>query len=320
MDEQAQVNGGGWHLLAIRIRTLAPELPERVGPLARQARRLFPNAQFWTWPYALLPIAVALSMLIVAAHTISWWLVGVEALAAIFALAGWGATRAYRPGSSGIAPLILGGGLLVVAAIGAVILARNAPLIIPLGVVALLLMAPSVLSTFTSVRIPAIVTLLARIVVAPALLGLGLFAVTAQAQGARMTSSLWLLGSVMSLLAGAAALSRVMAGAGVQDGAKLWLRLWLLLALALFLAGAGIVWSAVPSGAPHGILLALLALPTALIAVSALARSTFQPARVWAAERIGAIYTYVGLALTTGALASLAIAAAVDALTKSLGF
>src|SRR5262249_16562126 len=146
-------------------------------------------------------------------------------------------------------------------------------LAIPLGIVAAALLALSLLPTFTSVRVPSVATLVARLALAPALIGLGLVVVTALAQGARMTVALWLLGLVMSLLACAAELASMMASdAAVQQGATRWLRVWPLLAVALALAGVAIVWVALPLGAPHGVLLALLALPTSLVAVSGLAR------------------------------------------------
>jgi hypothetical protein len=304
-----------------RVRELVPELPERVGPAAQQARRLFPSPQVATWRYALLPIAVAVSLLIVDGHVVSWGFVIIEALAAILALAAWSVARASRHGASSLGSLILSGALLLLAAIGAVVLASRSILVIPLGIVAAALLALSLLPTFTSVRVPAGVALVARLALAPALIGLGLFVVTAQAQGARMTTALWLLGLMMSLLACAAELASMMASdAAVQQGATRWLRAWPLLAATLLLSGVAVVWVALPLGAPHGVLLALLALPTALVAVSGLARSTYLPARIWAAQRIGAIYTYVGLAVTVGALTSFAVGVAVDALARSLGF
>jgi hypothetical protein len=307
--------------MADRARALVPELPERVGPAAQQARRLFPNAQFWTWRYALLPIAAAASLLIVAGIEVSWGLVIVEALAVILALTAWSLARSYRPGVSGLGSLILSGVLLVLAAVGAVILAQHATLVIPLGIVAVALLALNLLPIYTSIQVPDIVKLPARLALAPALIGIGLFVITASAQSARMTTAMWLLGLVMSLLACAAELANVMASeTSVEQGSSRWLRAWPLLALALLLSGAAVVWVALPLGEPHGVLLALLALPTALVAVSGLAHSTYLPARTWAARRIGAIYTYVGLAITVGALASFAVGAAVDALTRSLGF
>jgi hypothetical protein len=321
MDEQARLGGGGWRLVVTRIRALTPALPGGVASAARLFRHLWPLAQFWTWRYALLPVAVAVSLLIVSGRSISWWLVAVEALALVFALSGWGVLRAHRPDPRGAAILGSGGGLLFIAAVGGLILARVDGPIILLGLVALALMALDIAPTFVRVSIPEFVTLAARLILAPALVGLGLVVVTAQTQGARVTYGLWLLGFTMSLLAFAAELARMAAASQLAErGVAFWRRPAPYLALALALAGILTVWVALPRGAPHGLLLALAALPLALVAVTGLGRSTFVPARRWAARRIGTVYTYVGLALTVGALTSAAASVAVAALTKALGF
>ena len=66
-------------------------------------------------------------------------------------------------------------------------------------------------------------------------------------------------------------------------------------------------------------MLALGCLPMAMVAVTGFWRSTFVPARTWAARRMGAVFALVALALIAGALASALVAAAGSALAQALG-
>jgi hypothetical protein len=142
---------------------------------------------------------------------------------------------------------------------------------------------------------------------------------TAVTQRARSDMILWLLGSALSMLAFAAIQARAMVAEGVHDDDKGTRLQAQALMGALALAGILIVAASLPSHAPHGLLLALVALPLALVAVTGLWRSTFAPARALAARRAGAVFTLAAFALIAGALASIVVTTASAMMMKMLG-
>jgi hypothetical protein len=308
--------------LVSRLRALTDLLPPQVITALQAGKRLLALSQPRLWRFALLPIVVAVTVLITSGTPISWGLVIAEALAVVCALSGWATLRANRPVSQdGLPPLAVGACLLVVAALATLpLLASAAGTTLALGALALVVTALDLPPAIFHLRPPRAVPLIARRALAPVLLGLGLVLVTALTQRARLNTTLWLLGVALSLLAFAAIQAHGMVvNDAIPDPKAPWLRPPVLLAAALALAGALMIAAALPAGAPHGLLLALGALPVALVAVTGLWRSTFIPARAWAAHRIGTVFTLVALALIAGALASAMVAAAGAALATALG-
>ena len=330
MDKHARLGEvtPAWLPLVSRLRTLTAPLPPQIITALQAGRRLLALSQPRLWRFGLLPIAVAVAVLITAGSPISWGLVIAEALATVCALAGWATLRASGPASGPAsqngAPqrdLAVGAGLLVVAALAmAPLLASAAGTTLALGALALAVIALDLAPAILRVRPPRAVQVIARRALAPVLLGLGLVMVTALAQRARPNTTLWLLGLALSLLTFAAIQAHGMVVDGaIADAKSLWPHPPIPLAATLTLAGALVIAAALPTGAPHGLLLALVALPVALVAVTGLWRSTFIPARAWAAHRVGTVFTVVALALTVGALVSAMVAATGAALAMALG-
>ncbi|HEU0026585.1 MAG TPA: hypothetical protein VFQ25_05665 [Ktedonobacterales bacterium] len=324
MDKHARLEEivPAWRPIVSRLRTLTGPLPPQILATLRTGRRLLALSQPRLWRFALLPIAVAVSLLITAGSSISWGLVTAEALAAICALSGWAILRASKLAPlDGLPHLAVGACLLIAAALAALpLLASSTGTTLALGALALAVFALDLPPAVLRVRPPRAVLLVVRRVVAPLLLGLGVVMVTAFTQRARPDTTLWLLGIALSLLVFATIQAHDIAIDGaIADIKSLWPHPLAPLVAALALAGALVIAAALPTGAPHGLLLALWALPVALVAVTGLWRSTFIPARALAAHGVDAVFTFVALALTAGALASAMVAATGAALAQALG-
>ena len=309
-------------IIASRLRSLITHFPAWCISAIRIGQRLLSISQPWRWRFALLPIAVAVSILIAEGRPISWGLAGAESLSVICALSGWGTLRAYKPLPQGDIPYLgLGAGLITAATLAGIALFATATApTVTFGVIGLALIALDLSPASFRDRLPRVAMIIARRVVTPALLGFGLVMLTALAQQARPDTTLWLLGAALSLLAYAAIQARAMTVDGaIPDEKAPWRRPIIPLAGALAAAGTLVIVAALPRSAPHGLLLALVGLPLALVAVTGFWRSTFVPARTWAARRMGDVFALVALALIAGALASALAAAAGSALTQALG-
>lgn len=324
MEKQARLDTASpaWRFVVTRLRALAPTLETRIIPALRLGRRLFTLSQPWTWRFALLPILATVSVLIARGNSISWGLVASEALAVICALSGWAVLRAYKPTPQSDIPYLgVGVSFFVVATLaGLSLFATASAPTMTLGALALALIAFDLAPASLRDRAPRAALTIARHVVAPALLGVGLVLVTALAQRARPDMTLWALGVTLSLLTYSAIQARALApDSAIHHKQALWRSPLTFMTGALALAGALIVLVALPANAPHGLLLGIVALPGALVAVTGLWRSTYLPARALAARRVGAIYTLAALALTAGTLVGAAVSAAGVALIHALG-
>jgi len=308
--------------IAPRLRALAPLLPSRIVSPLRLGRRLLALSQPRIWRFALLPIVVTISLLLAAGRPIAWGVIAAEALAAICALAGWGALRSYRPTSPGEFPYLgVGLGLLAFALLATLPLltSATAPVLV-FGALSLGLIALDLAPTFLPGWPPRAIFPVARCILASLLLGVGLVTVTALTQRARPGTTLWLIGGVLSLLAFAMTQAHDMVvDDAIHDQKAPWRRPFIPLVGALALAGALVIAAALPVGAPHGFLLALGTLPLALVAVTGLWRSIFIPARALSARRLEMVFTLVALLLSAGALVSALVSAGVAALIQVLG-
>jgi hypothetical protein len=326
MDKQVRLEAArpAWRSVLSHLKPFAITLATWTISALRLGFRLLALSRPGTWRFALFPIAIAVSLLIANGVSIAWWLVAAEAFAAICALSGWRVLRARRLFPQGVFPYLRAGtGLFVVAALATTpLLSAASATIMALGGLALALIALDLAPAGLRSLLPRAVPLVARLVVAPLLLGVGLVMVTALTQRAQPDVTLWLVGAALSLLVFAMIQAREMVVDGAiqdQKTPQWWRSPLARLAGALALTEALIVGAALPTGAPHGLLLALGTLPMSLVAVAVFWRSTFIPARVWASRRVGEVFMLATLALTVGALASALVASASAALMQALG-
>ncbi len=215
----------------------------------------------------------------------------------------------------------LGAALLALAALAALPVALRgnsaALLVVGAGVLAIALYTPNMVRK----RIAPLGDLLA-----PLSLGPGLVALTVVAQGQRMDAREWLAASAIGCMALAVVVGRHLGAQGDaaqsrrsllgligQRNATLALGAALLASFALAVA-----LGSMKSGLP-GALLALSAVPTALLTLSCLALSQYAPARQAAAGLLIRAYSWFGLTLAAGLTGAVIAQRIISAIVRAFG-
>ncbi|HEX8730733.1 MAG TPA: hypothetical protein VF725_01625 [Ktedonobacterales bacterium] len=163
-------------------------------------------------------------------------------------------------------------------------------------------------------------------VIAALCLGPGMVALTAMAQRATMTPRDWLIAAAFGCMAlgvlegqRLSASPRETAQRGRTLGARIGPRRALLVAGGAMAVGFALaVALAVAPPTLPGALLALIAFPMALVALSGLGASRYAPSRQLAAAQLTRAYNWFGLALTVGVVATLIVQGFIGALVHSL--
>ncbi|HEX9038020.1 MAG TPA: hypothetical protein VF808_13630 [Ktedonobacterales bacterium] len=323
MDKHARLDSAliAWRSLVSWIRVAISLTAARVAWALRSARWLLARSEIWTWRFALLPIAACASALLATGRALAWQPLAVEALAAICALTGWAMARALASGRRGEGPFLgMAITFFVVAGVLALtLLVGRGAAQLTLGVTAAFTLALDLTQARERDRGKVWLRWLTHRIMTPALLGLGLVVVTTVTQGSAMTPALWLLGAALSFLLFSVVQARetVVSGARSEPHARRSGALPVVGALAL--ACALIIALALIPGAPHAALFALLAAPIAIVAADGMSRSTYVPARAWAARRLGLVFTVASGCIALGALASAGVALATQLIMQLIG-
>jgi 1,4-dihydroxy-2-naphthoate octaprenyltransferase len=282
------------------------------------------------------PVLSALALLLVHQAEVVWSVAVFTLLASLFAVAGAGALIAGRRLSAdGESPDANAERQRFAQRLGATLLALGAMCAFP---VALTGSAATWLVGALGVGVIAFsVTDALRERIAPlneilasASLGPGLVALTLVAQGQRMNAQDWLVALAIGCMALAALVARRLREVGATDpmgaSARRTLvtllgprRATILTGVALFASYALALGIAIPKTGASGALLTLTSLPIALVGLSGLAISEYDPARRTAASLLARAYAWFGLALALGLTLTVIAQGITAAIVQALG-